>query len=408
MKVRRNFALSRRALVRHRVRTALAVSGTAVGVAAVLIMIALGEGAEREVLRQIEAMGRNVLVVAAGPADRPVGRSTRRGPVTTLKLSDAEAIAEECPAVALAAPAQDRPARVKYGTLTRATTILGTTPDFGRIRNFRTSDGRYFTLEENRASLRVALLGSQVAEVLFGDADPIGASIRIDRVPFEVIGVLESKGMGVEGGSNEDDLIVIPIRTALRRVFNLDYLKMVWVQVRAGQDMDRAQAQITDLLRRRHRLDRRARPDDFRIRNQQLVLAADMEAAASFRRLITALASVALIVGGVGILSIMLLSIRERRAEIGLRIAVGAKRRDVRAQFLVEAVLLGVGGGVVGLVLGVLAAASIEWGTDWQTVVSPAAVALALGAAFTVSFVFGVYPAQRAASLDPIEALRAE
>ncbi len=408
MRVRRNFALSRRALLRHRVRTALAVSGTAVGVAAVLIMVSLGEGAEREVLDQIEAMGRNVLVVAAGPAESLVGRSTRRGPVTTLKLSDADAITEECPAVALAAPVQDRPTRVRYGTLTHATNILGTTPDFGEIRNFRTSRGRHFTLEENRAGVRVALLGSHVAAVLFGGVDPIGETIRIGRVPFEVIGVLESKGMGVEGGSNEDDQIVIPIRTALRRVFNLDYLSMIWVQVRDGRDMDRAQAQITDLLRRRHRLDRRERPDDFRIQNQRLVLAAEMETAASFRRLITALASVALIVGGIGILSIMMLSIRERRGEIGLRVAVGAKRRDVRTQFLVEAVLLGVGGGLIGLFLGSLATASIEWGTEWRTVVSPPAVALALGAAFTVSVLFGVYPAQRAASLDPIEALRAE
>lgn len=408
MRIRRNFVLSRRALVRHRVRTALAVSGTAVGVAAVLIMVALGEGAEREVLEQIEAMGRNVLAVTAGPAERLVGRSTRRGPVTTLDLADAEAIAAECPAVALVAPAQDRPSRVKYGTLTHATTILGTTPDFARIRNFPVSQGRYFTLEENRASLRVALLGSQVAEVLFERTDPIGEVIRIGRVPFEVIGVLESKGMGVEGGSNEDDLVVIPIRTALRRVFNLDYLKMVWVQVRAGQYMDRAEAQITGLLRRRHRLDPGGKPDDFRIQNQRLVLAADMEAAASFRRLITALASVALIVGGVGILSIMLLSIRERRAEIGLRVAVGAKRRDVRTQFLVEAVLLGIGGGLVGLVVGFLATASIQWGTEWRTAVSPPAIALALGAALAVSLLFGVYPAQRAASLDPIEGLRTE
>ncbi len=408
MRVRRNFALSRRALLRHKVRTALAISGTAVGVGAVLVMVALGEGAEREVIEQIEAMGRNVLMVTAAPAERLVGRAPRRGLVTTLKLSDAEAILEECPAVALTAPSQDRPFRVKYGTLSTNTTIRGTSPDFAEIRNFPPAAGRYFTREENRAGLRVALLGSQVADLLFEGADPLGETVRIGRVPFEVIGVLQSKGMGIEGGSNEDNQIVIPIRTAMRRVFNLDYLSMVYVQVRDGQDMELAEAQIARLLRSRHRLDRLGAPDDFRIQSQRLVLAAEMETAASFRRMITALASVALIVGGVGILSIMMLSIRERRAEVGLRVAVGAKRKDVRTQFLVEAILLGVVGGITGLAFGAVSAGLIGWWTEWRTLISVPATALAFGAALATAIIFGVYPAQRAAALDPIEALRAE
>ena len=371
-------------------------------------MVALGEGAEREVIEQIDAMGRNVLMVTARPAERLVGRSARRGLARTLKLSDSEAISEECSAVALTAPSQDRPARVKYGTLSTTTTIRGTTPAFEEIRNFRTATGRYFTLEENRAGLRVALLGSQVADILFEGADPIGETIRIGRVPFEVIGVLQSKGMGVEGGSNEDDQIVIPIRTAMRRVFNVDYLAMVYVRVRDARGMDLAEAQITSLLRRRHGLDRLGAPDDFRMQSQRLVLAAEMETAASFRRMITALASVALIVGGVGILSIMMLSIRERRAEVGLRVAVGAKRKDVRTQFLVEAILLGVVGGVAGLVVGAVSAGLIGWWTEWTTLISVPATALAFGSALAIALVFGVYPAQRAAALDPIEALRAE
>ncbi len=408
MRIRRNFRLSRKALLRHGVRTALAISGTGIGVAAVLVMIAIGDGAERELMDQIDSIGANLLLVSTGRSERWVGRPNSGGLMTTLTRADAEAMPEECSAVRLAAPSMDNRLAVKYGPIATSTSVRATTPEYEEIRNFHTVRGRYFTHEEDRTSQRVAVIGSRVAESLFEDIDPVGKNLRIVGIPFEVIGVLESKGASADGGQDEDNMILIPLRTGLRRVFNTDFITLVYVQIREGEDMDTAGAQIATLLRGRHGLDRLGKPDDFRIDNQLVVLEAQRETAMSFQRLITALASVALIVGGVGILSIMMLSIRERRNEIGLRVAVGAKRRDVMTQFVVEALILGGAGGLSGLLVGLAAAEAIGRATEWRTAVSSPAIALSLGAALAVSLVFGVFPAQRAAALDPIESLRAE
>lgn len=408
MRIRRNLALSRKALLRHRVRTALAISGTGIGVAAVVVMVAIGEGAERQLLAEVEAMGGNLLLVRPTRTEPLIGRSSGDALAITLKPDDAAAILADAPAVERTAASMDMPLQVKYGTLAMGASVRATTPDYEQIRRFATVSGRYFTEEEGRDGLRVAVIGSRVASSLFEGVDPIGKHIRIGRVPFEIVGVLESKGTSLNAGSDEDAQVVIPLRTGLRRVFNQDYVNLVYVQVRDEEDMDGAAARIGALLRDRHRLVALGRPDDFRIDNQLLVLQAERETAASFQRLITTLAAVALLVGGIGILSIMLLSIRERRNEVGLRIAVGAKRRDVRTQFIVEALALGGAGGGTGLLLGLGAAAAIGAATEWQTAISGHAVGLALGSALTVSLIFGVFPAQRAAAQDPIESLRAE
>ncbi len=370
-------------------------------------MVAIGEGAERELMTEVEAMGSNLLLVRAERAEPLIGRSSSAGLVNTLKPADVEAILEDCPAVERAAASFDRNLQVKYGILTTRTSVRATASQYELIRNFPTRRGRYFTPEEDQSGQRLAVLGSRVAASLFQGVDPVGQRIRIERVPFEVIGVLESKGASLNAGSDEDNQILVPLRTGLRRVFNVDHVTLIYVQVRAGEDMEAAATQVATLLRERHGLDR-SEPDDFGIDNQLLVLQAERDAAASFQRLITALAAVALLVGGVGILSIMMLSIRERRNEIGLRIAVGAKRRDIRTQFVVEALFLGGAGGLTGLLVGTATAAAIRRATEWQTAVSGDAIALALGAALAVSLIFGVLPAQRAAALDPIESLRAE
>jgi putative ABC transport system permease protein len=372
-------------------------------------MVAIGEGAEREVVTRVRAMGRNMLVVNAGPQERRAGRVLVRGAIVeTLTLADASAIAEESGFVARVAPSFDDPKQITHRDLSTGATVRGTTHEYGIIRDFPTSAGRFFTAEEDRAGLRVAVLGSVIAERLFPDSDPIGQVIRIGRVPFEVVGVLISKGISVDGSAQEDNQVIVPINAALRRVFNADFLKMIYLEVTSPTLMDEAEQEVGAILRERHRLERYGRPDDFRIQNQRVIMDAELATVASFRTMITGMGAVALAVGGVGILSIMLLSVRERRSEIGLRVAVGARRRDVWVQFLVEAIVLGGAGGLLGLVLGISASSVVSVATEWTAVVTAPSIVLAVASALTVGVVFGVYPAFRAASWDPIEALRTE
>lgn len=383
------------------------MSGVAVGVAAVMVTVAVGEGARREVQNRIRALGRDQIVVRATDlAPRP-GRGGARALVRTLRPVDATRVAD-LPSVARVAPSQDFPRPVKYGRLSLVTTIRGTTPDYGLVRDFPAARGRYFTDEENTRSERVAVIGERVRVRLFGDTDPLGQVLRVGGVPFEIVGVLAPKGAGIEGGSDEDDQVLVPLRTALRRIFNVNYLNLLFVQVAPGHGLDQAEADIAGVLRRAHRLGALGRADDFAITNPRLVIEAELAANAQFRRLILAVGGVALGVGGVGILSILLLSVRERRGEIGLRMAVGARVRDVRRQFLLEALLLGGAGAMCGLVAGLAAAVAVGWGTRWDTAVTWESVGVAVGAAVAVTLLFGVWPARRAAALDPIVALQAE
>lgn len=407
MKIYRSIKLSRHALLSHKLRTLLALVGIAIGVAAVIIMIAIGNGAQRAVLREIEAMGTNLLVVSAGKMETFVGRKRQVGNVTTLELEDAETIRDECPTVALVAPSQDRPFRVKYAALSQMTTVLGTTSEYVTIRNFRLASGRVFTDDESKAALRVTVLGSQIVDDLFEGEDPVGEILRVGNIPFEVIGTLASKGVSAEG-ANEDDKILIPITTALRRVFNIDYINNIHVRVAKREWMNAAEADIQEILRERHRLDRLGKPDDFTIQNQVIALRAEADTSASFTALIAGVAAISLFVGGIGILAVMLMSVRERTNEIGLRMATGARPRDILVQFLSEAMLLGLMGGLTGAAIGLAGSWGVALWTAWETAVSTDSIVLSLVFALTVGLFFGVYPARRASLLDPIEALRAE
>lgn len=406
MKLYRGIKLSRSSLGANKQRTFLALSGISIGVAAVIFMVAAGRGAQFNVLRQIENMGTNLLTIKAGQVQKMVKREFQFGIVTTLKLKDAEAIAREIPLVAAVAPMQDRDLKVKYGSLYTRTKIIATSSAFREIRNYRVAAGRFFSGEENRAGLRAAVLGSVVCKNLFNDSDPVGETIRIGNVPFQVVGVLAPKGASPDG-ANEDDRVFIPIRTALRRVFNIRHLNVIYVQVRDRTLMDKAEQDIAELLRERHGLVRLQRADDFTIRNQVTALEVERESGESFTLLIAGIAAIALLVGGIGILAIMLLAVKERTAEIGLRRAVGARAKDILIQFLMEALFLGLAGGLTGMCVGVTGAWVIGKITGLAVVIPFDAMGLAVLFSLSVGLFFGVYPARKASLMDPIEALRA-
>ncbi len=407
MKLYKSLRISQKALLAHKMRTVLALLGIIIGVSAVIIMVAIGRGAQKDVLGKIEDMGTNLIVVNAGQVRTFAGRRRQTGNVITLTLRDAKAIHLQCRSVYSTAPVQSKKLQIKYGNLSAKTSIVGTTPDFQEIRNFHIQEGRYFSDEENRASLRVAVLGQTVVKNLFENADPIGETIRIRKIPFTVIGVLQAKGVDING-VDQDDQIIIPINTALRRVFNLTYLSTIYVQAKDNRSIDKTIAEVTGLLRERHHLTRRSKPDDFTIQNQADVLKTQKEAANTFTMLIGSIAAISLLVGGIGILAIMLMVIRERTSEIGLRMALGARKKDILMQFLLESLMLSIGGGFLGILLGISSSLTIGLFTKWSASLSIPSIVLALAFSLIVGVFFGVYPARRASNLDPIEALRSE
>jgi len=407
VKISKSIRISRNQLLSNKIRTILSLIGIIIGVSAVIIMVAIGNGAQKEVLNKIESMGTNLIVVNAGQVQKTSGRQQIRGTVTTLTIEDADILASECPAVSKATPVQTKMFLVKWGNLSSNTTITGTTSDYQTIRNFYIERGTFFTEEENKASVRYAVLGQTVVKNLFGKNDPIGETLRIGHVPFKVIGIMESKGTDLNG-VDQDDQIFIPVQTALRRVFNLTYINTINLQVLSSSEMDVAIKQISKVLRERHRLDRLNKPDDFTIQNQVELLETQKKTTDTFTALIVSVASISLIVGGIGILAIMLIAIKERIKEIGLRMAVGASRKDILLQFIIEASILSVGGGVIGIFIGVFIAIVSSIATEWTLSISIPSIIYSFLFSLAIGLFFGVYPARKASMLDPIESLRSE
>jgi len=396
-----------RALGAHKVRTGLTLLGIVMGTSAVVAMVAIGQGTRAEVLRKVESLGTNLLLVNAGEIKLYAGRPQRAGAaVITLTDKDAEAIADESTSVMAVAPAQSRKMQVKYEESTTTTSIVGTTPQYQDVRNFRPAQGEFFDDDQARSSARVAVLGRTVVQNLFGGDDPVGETIRINRVPFEVIGVMETKGLDISG-QDQDDQIFIPLRTALRRVFNLTYVGTVYVSVRDNRDMDSASLEIRDLLRERHRLKPNA-PDDFTIQSQTAILDAQEAVSGTFTLLLSSVGGISLLVGGIGILAIMLIAVRERTREIGIRRAIGARRKDILLQFLIETMVLSVVGAISGVVLGLVGAKITSLVTGWPMLIPWVVAGATVVFSVLLGLAFGVYPASKAASLDPVVALRAE
>jgi putative ABC transport system permease protein len=399
-----------RALAINKLRSALTMLGIIIGVAAVIVMIAVGAGAQARVEEQIRALGSNLLLVISG-ATTAGGVRLGFGSSFTLSEDDALALAREIPEVS-AAPALRGSAQVVWGNQNWSTVIYGVTAEYLEVRQWALAAGRSFEPVDLAGAAKVCLIGQTVAKQLFGGADPLEQVIRIRRVPFTVIGVLETKGQSMMG-TDQDDLILMPISTARKRVLGAAHLAKqrsvgtIWVKVREGYDLKAAEDQVRALLRQRHRL-QPGQDDDFSLRNLAEIAATREASSRVLALLLAAVASVSLVVGGIGIMNIMLVSVTERTREIGLRRAVGARARDILGQFLIEAVTLSLIGGLAGVAIGIGAAVGIAQVADWRILISPEAVVLAVAFAFAIGVFFGFYPARKAAYLNPVEALRFE
>jgi len=389
----------------NRLRTSLTMLGMVFGVGAVIMMLAIGQGAQLMVSESIASMGSNLFIVLSGSTTAG-GLRQGAGTVPTLTLEDAQAISE-LSEIAAVAPTFSNTAQLIYASSNWSTLVSGTTPAFLSVREWTVSSGEAFSDSDVRSATRVLLMGQTVVRNLFGDENPVGKMVRVKNSPFLVLGVLAPKGQSLDG-RDQDDTVFIPITTAQRQLFGTEFpgmVRFIMVKAKSAEVMDRAEREMIELLRARHRINER-QEDDFTVRNLTAVAQAAAGTTKAMATMLGAIASVSLLVGGIGIMNIMLVSVTERTREIGIRMAIGARRRDILLQFLFEAVMISLAGSLIGVVVGIACAYFFSRFNDALVVVTLSSVLLAFGVAVAVGVFFGFYPARKAANLKPIEALR--
>jgi putative ABC transport system permease protein len=400
------FVLALRALGRNKMRSSLTMLGLVIGVGAVIAVIGIGQGAATKAQDQLAAMGSNMLFVGSGSVNR-YGMNVGSFQTKTLVLADARAMVRECPSVSAAAPGTGTGQQVVYANENWATQITGTEPQYFEVRNWPFASGTSFSEDDVTQAATVAVLGDTVRKYLFGSRNPIGETIRIGTLPFKVVGVLTPKGTSAGSNQDQDDVIIAPLTTVQKKLLGQEWLRWIMVSAVSRQASYVAQQQIESLLRDRHKI-RSGDPDDFVVRNLADMADAAAEQGTVMTVLLTIVASIALLVGGIGIMNVMLVSVTERTREIGVRMAVGATEEDVRLQFLIEAMALGLIGGTIGVIFGVASSLAVSQGLGWPVRIPAYSIAVSTLFAITIALFFGFYPARRASQLNPIEALRYE
>jgi putative ABC transport system permease protein len=405
MRAKRLIGMALGSIRKNTMRTLLTMLGIIIGVGAVLVMVAIGQGAKTHIRDQIDNLGTNLIVVTPGSTTQG-GVSMGAGSSSRLTVEDAETLKEQSFLLSGVSPVIVTGTQIVAGGSNWRTMVNGVSPDYAVIRNWSVSSGRFFDQADTRSMRRVAVLGATVAHTLFGDTDPVGQQIRLRDVPFDVIGVLEAKGQTAEG-RDQDDVILAPYTTVRTRLSGRQFVAQVLASTASHDEIPAAQTEIREILREAHRLAGNE-ADDFTIRNQTDLAQAAQGTAEVMTLLLAAIASISLLVGGIGIMNIMLVSVTERTREIGIRMAVGARGGDVLTQFLVESIVMGVMGGIIGMALGFAVSRLVAGLTGWSTAIDPIMPVIAIGFSAAVGIFFGYYPARRAAALDPIQALRYE